>query len=134
MSLRWTLISLCLGAATSTACSGTSTLTAPSATSSLRILALSPGAGETLPRGADVSLSLTVTSESPGRLTLSIRDQDGTRLLTAEPTIELLARQETNIRASFAVPVVASSIDVLADVRTAGVASSTVLHVGYIAR
>jgi len=75
-----------------------------------------------------------VTSESPGRLTLSIRDQDGARLLTAEPTIELLARQETNIRASFAVPVVASSIDVLADVRTAGVASSTVLHVGYIAR
>jgi hypothetical protein len=95
---------------------------------------LSPAGGETLLRGATVSVSLTVASESPGRLSLSIRDQAGARLLTSEPSVELVPRQDTSIQASFAVPQAASSIDVFAYLRDADSATPTVIHIGYVAR
>ena len=71
-----TFVALCLAAAAS-ACTGSSAPTAPAEEYPFRVVALSPGVGETLPRGAAASVSLTVASEAPGLLTLSLRDQSG---------------------------------------------------------
>ena len=133
MTLRRTLVSLCLVAAASSACSGTSALTPPTMTS-WRLVALSPPVGETVLRGATVSVSLTVASELPGRLSLSIRDQTGARLLTLEPSVELALRQDTSIQATFVVPHAASSIDVFAYLRIPDTAAPTVIHAAYPAQ
>jgi hypothetical protein len=127
------LVSVSIAAAASCACSEGNMPSAPSS-EALRLVAFAPASGVVLTRGGPASVSLTVESASPGRLTLSVRDQSGSRLLSPEPSTEVAARRETSIQASFAVPATASAVDVFAEFRPFEATPATVIHVAYVAR
>ena len=134
MRARQTLIAFGMAAAAA-ACSGSSpTLPAtPPSDSSFRVVAVSPAVGQTLSRGA-VSVSLTVASDLPGRLTLSIRDQSRASVLTSEPAVDLVAGVVTTLEVFFAVPAAATSIDVRGDFVPAAAGSPTAVSVQYAVR
>jgi hypothetical protein len=135
MTRPWTLTCLLLAAAAS-ACSAPPTLMGPSGQStSFQVLALSPAVGETLSRGAAASITLTVVSDSPGRLTVSLRDQAGAAVVSPETSVELVAGVPTSLQVWFAVPSAAEKIEVRADFRpAAAVAAPTLLQVEYVVR
>lgn len=110
--------------------------TAP-AYQALGVSALTPALGATLSKGSSVELSLTLVSymSVAGRVTLSVRDQGGVSLLASEPGVDLEARSEATVHASFGVPLTASSVEVLATFRPTGQDHPTVvLRVGYPTR
>jgi hypothetical protein len=62
----------------------------------VEISAISPAMGTVLSRGTTVDLSLTVVSHvaSPGRVTLSLQNQDRVALLASAPAVDIAARGE----------------------------------------
>ena len=120
------------------ACS-TSTATTPTAApvAFLKITTISPAVGAELSKGSTVTLSLGVASELAyaGRITLSVKDQAGVSLLASEPSVDIGVRGEASLHATFVVPSMASSIEVLATFRpTEETRSFATIHIGYPTR
>jgi hypothetical protein len=133
MRIRQTLFAIGMAAAAA-ACSETTSPTVPTSDPPFELLAVSPVIGQTLPRGAVTSVSLTVESDFPGRLTLSIRDQSRAPVYTSEPPFDLVAGRPTTIEVFFAVPDAASSIDVLGEFRPEAAGSPAAVSVQYPVR
>jgi hypothetical protein len=100
----------------------------------MRNLQVAPEPREGMARGANASFSLSFTSVSGGRMTLSVRDQTRAPLLSSEPSVELAPEVPTTLEVRFAVPATATSVDVVATLHTAGETQPLPIHFTYATR
>jgi hypothetical protein len=131
---RWP-VALACWMAVGIACSGPAAPAPPADDFFLQLLGISPTVGTALQKGTLVQVSISVGSRmtSPGRLTLSIRDQAGTALLVPEPSVDIAARGEARLEGAFVVPASASLIQVLVAFRLPGASNNlSALSLNYL--
>jgi hypothetical protein len=90
-------------------------------TGPIRILSLSPARGTALRKGRTIEVDVSLASQvdSPGRVTLDLRDPEGNLLAASKGSVEVAARGRSRLRSSLAVPPTATSVVLCANYRPA---------------